>query len=213
MTNQKKPTFLSFVPYLMFKVIGPKLRPGSFKHMMDVCFIVFEKMAENFDVIASLYLEMYEEIVEKEIALAAISDSDRVLVIGCGSLPVTPLLLTMKTKAKIHAIDCDEKAVTDGLKFLTRKNLKNDITLEYADGSGFPAGNFDVIVVLYGVRNQEQVFHNLSKTMKPSARIVYRTMLDNDGKMRIDVSSFFIMKNSTQSYSLGVLDSLLLVKK
>ena len=213
MTNQKKPTFLLFVPHLMFKVIGPKLRPGSFKHVMDVCFIVFEKMAEHFDVAVSLYLELYEEIVEKEIALAAISDSDRVLVIGCGSLPVTPLLLAKKTKAKIDAIDCDEKAVNDGLKFLTHKNLRDEITLEYADGSGFPAGNFDVIVVLYGVRNQENVFQNLLKTMKPSARIVYRTVLDNDGKMLIDVSSFFMMKDSVRSYSLGVLDSLLLVKK
>lgn len=204
---------LLFIPHFMFKMIGPKLHPGSFKHVMDVCFIVFEKMAENFDVVASLYLEMYEEIVEKEIALAAISDSDRVLVIGCGSLPVTPLLLSMKTKAQVHAIDCDEKAVTDGLKFLTRKNLKDAITLEYADGSGFPAGNFDVIVVLYGVRGQELVFDTLSKTMKPSVRIVYRTVLKNDGKPLINISSFFTMKDSVRSYSLGVLDSLLLVKK
>ena len=197
---------------IVFENIGKKMKPGSFKTVMDVGFRLFEKLSQKFSVLADIYLNMYSEIIEKEITLANISSTDRALVIGGGALPATPFLLAQRTQATIVSIDRDKKAVQQGKKFLTRYHLDKNITMMHADGQTYPVNSFTVIIIVYGVKHQPNVLRHIAETMNPTARVIYRTVLDENGKSPLDISPYFTIKKSVRSEAFGYLDSLLLLK-
>lgn len=208
--------FFSFSSKIIFTEIGGKLRPGALKGFMDFAFSIFEKVAHNFKILSSNYLNLYEEIVENEIKLGDITSKDTVLVIGCGSLPSTAALIYKKTKASITGIDVDPKATKRAVAFLDNLHLKNKIKIDNADGLNYQLKNFDVILILYGVKKQKQIFEKLSKEMKKDARIILRCPSDTSDKIveeNIELDSYFIVKDNVTSRSLGTVDSFLLLKK
>lgn len=95
----KKLTEKSFyiLKRIFFEKFGSIFPGGSFKNVMDSLFVLFEKVSINFPLIASNYLDIYQEIVKEEIDMANISSADRILVIGSGSIPSTPIILAKKT--------------------------------------------------------------------------------------------------------------------
>lgn len=205
-----------FIQRLFFEDIGPKFHVGTFKNLMDILFVIFEKLCRNFDVISEFYLDIYKEIVEKEIKLAKISSKDDVLVIGCGSLPATSVLISMKTNSYVIAIDNDLKATEDAIFYVKEHNLEGRIKIECADGLLCPVRKFDVILVMYGVKRQKEIFENLAKNMKDNARIIFRTAIDSKGRLtgeKIELSDYFMVKGCVRSTSLGLVDSFLLFKK
>ena len=148
--------------------------------------------------------------------MSNIKSKDLVLVIGGGSLPVTPALVTIKTKANIVVIDIDQKAIKKSSKFINDLNLKEKIKLEHADGLNYPVEKFSVIFVVYGMKREKKVLNYLSNNMNQRARIIFRTTLDalnSKKKDRIDLSSIFNVKDHISSESLGRVDSFLLCKK
>jgi 2-polyprenyl-3-methyl-5-hydroxy-6-metoxy-1,4-benzoquinol methylase len=206
----------SFMRRLFFEDIGPKFRVGTLKNLMDILFVIFEKLCHNFDFISRYYLDIYQEIVGKEIKLAKISSKDNILVIGCGSLPTTSVLIAMKADVDIVAIDNDSKAVKEAINYTNKHHFENRIKVEHADGLFYSIEKFDVIFVLYGVKRQKELFRHLAKNMKNTARIIFRTAIDTNGQLtgeKIVLSNYFIVKDCIRSKSLGLVDSFLLFKK
>ena len=105
-----------------FKRILPKL--GLFfdieklKKIVDLSYIIIERLSLAFPMVADDYLAFYEELVEGEIRLANITQADKVLNIGSGPIPATSILLDRKTGASITCIDIDKKTVEQAKKFL-----------------------------------------------------------------------------------------------
>ena len=206
--------FLSLHHYLIFKYIGPKMRADSLKDLMNLSFVLFEKIAYKFEIIVSFYLKIYEEMVEKEIKMSDVSSEDSVLVIGGGSIPITPMLISTKTGANVTSIDIDQKAIKLSSKFIENLSIKNKIKFEHADGSNYPVERFNVIFLSYGVKGEKEVLSHLSSNMIPKARLVFRTTLDFiNNKNKIDFLHLFNVKNHVCSKSLGRIDSFLLYKK
>jgi len=223
--------FFSLFIYIFYRQIGTKFRTDALKFFWDIFFVVLEKIGFKFDVISSNYIKLYDDIVEKEICMAKISSKDRILVIGCGSLPATTALIAMKTKAEITTIDTDLKAAHEAsyffkdtdLKaaheasyFFKNLNLERQITVEHADGLKYPISKFDVIFVLYGVQQQKEILNYLAENMQDTTKIIFRTVCDTQGRLSnksIDVSRLFLVKDHVSSEYLGSVDSLLLLKK
>ena len=207
--------FLSFARYMFFEEISPKFRKESLKKFMDFSYVVFEKFVNKFDVISYNYLKLYAELVEKEINMANISPEDSILVIGCGSLPSTSALIAMKTDADIVSIDNDQKAINDANSFLKNLDIDDKIKLECADGLYFPVDDFDVIFILYGVKQQENILKYLFDNIKDDTRLILRTATDVEGKIQggmIDFSNLFVIRDHVESRFLGQVNSLLLSK-
>lgn len=208
--------FFSLFIYIFYRQIGTKFRTDVFKFFWDIFFVVLEKIGFKFDVISSNYIKLYDDIVEKEICMAKISSKDRILVIGCGSLPATTALIAMKTKAEITTIDTDLKAAHEASYFFKNLNLERQITVEHADGLKYPISKFDVIFVLYGVQQQKEILNYLAENMQDTTKIIFRTVCDTQGRLSnksIDVSRLFLVKDHVSSEYLGSVDSLLLLKK
>ena len=111
---------LSFSRFIFFDIISDKFNAAPFKNFMDYLYVIFEKIAYSFKILSENYLMLYDELIKKEIVMAQITKKTNVLVIGCGSLPVTPILIALKTDADIIGIDYDKKAVDRAINFINK---------------------------------------------------------------------------------------------
>ena len=208
--------FFSLSRIVVFEVIGAKLKPGSLKGLMDYLFVIFEKISRNFKFLSDLYLDLYEEIINNEIKIGDIKKNDSILVIGCGSLPATTVLLYKKTRANILAIDIDPKAVRKAKLFLKENHLDKKIMIENKDGLNCDFSIFDIIFVLYGVKKQRKIFEKISNDINDKTRVIFRTAKENEDKIekvKIDLGNNFRISKKISTYSLGPIDSFLLAKK
>ncbi|HUS99243.1 MAG TPA: hypothetical protein VMY59_02885 [Candidatus Thermoplasmatota archaeon] len=201
---------------IIFKQIGKKIPTNALKNIMDLFFMLFEKVGCKFEVISEIYLKLYQEIVTKEITMAQISDQDRVLVIGSGSLPATPAIIAQNTHAQTISIDKDCTAVKEAMQYVTAHHLEQTLSIQYANGLTYPVGEFTVIVVLYGVKQPTELFSHLADHIDQKTRVIYRTITDTHGRIKdktLDISQHFLIKNQIHTETLGSLESFLLMKK
>ena len=201
---------------LIFKQIGKKIRTNALKTIMDVFFIIFEKVGCKFDIISNIYMLLYQEIVTKEITVAQISSQDRVLVIGSGSLPATPALIVQNTHARTISIDKDCNAVKEAIQYVKNHQLDDLLSIQCADGLTYPLEQFSIILVLYGVKKPAEMLRHLANSIDRNTRVLYRTITDSHGKIMdktIDLSEGYQIKDHVHSEAFGSFDSFLLIKK
>lgn len=216
MKTNKSCHLCSLLQRMFFKDVGGKFRPGSFKKTIDLGFRIYEKTAGCFNFLSLQYSSIYDGTIDKEISIAEISSDDRILVIGCGSLPATVYLLHKKTGACIVGIDTDIKAVNKAKKYLKQLNVDNYCTIINTNGSEFPVNNFDVIFIAYGVRKQQDIIQHLSEKISSSTKIIFRIPTESEDTIKnedIDITKYFIIKDRVESVTLGSVTSLLLQKK
>jgi precorrin-6B methylase 2 len=206
---------LSFAKKIFFD-LSPKFRTGSLKYFVDHTYVYLEKIAFKFDFLASYYIDLYDEIVEKEVSMADISENDYVLVIGCGSLPATSILIKRKTNARTVSIDIDPNAVKNALVFLQSHKPPINIELEEANGLFYKLEQFDVIFLLYGIKQQNEMLDTISNKMKGTSRVVFRSSEDmvNQTFGGLDfLKEKFTVDQKVTSDSMTSLVSYLLLKK
>ncbi len=122
----------------------------------------------------SLYANFYREVVNNEIKLAAISERDRVLNIGCGGIPFTAILIARLTGARVWAIDCDKQAVEVARRCVAAQQLENLVTVVHLDGTDIIPFDFDVALVALQARPKEAILENLLQSSDSKARLVFR---------------------------------------
>lgn len=216
MANSVIEGLLSFSRFIIFKVISPKVNTAYFKNFMDFAYSFYEKIAISFEILSNNYLELYDEIVEKEIKMAQITKNSNVLLIGCGSLPATTALIGEKTQANIVSIDYDMKAFQNAKDYFKNSKIKSNIKIVYADGHNYPVKDFDVIFVLYGMKKQKDFLVQLSKKIENNTRIVLRTSQDTLNEFiggTEFLSKWFVIKDCIHSERIYTTDSYLLMKK
>jgi len=217
MKNNKQRCLFSFAYIIFLNYISPKFHTSSFKKFMDYTYIIFEKIAVNFEMLNICYINLYQELVEKEVKLSNISYDDSVLIIGCGSIPATSILVSKKSNAKkIVSIDYDLKAIKNAIKFTNSSNFNKNLKFEHANGQNYSVKTFDVIFILYGIKKQDKILEYISKNLKNTTRIIFRTT--NDSLIHIlggkgFLEKYFKIEKSICSEKLNDTISFLLKKK
>jgi precorrin-6B methylase 2 len=206
----------SFLQTIVFKQIGNKMPTNALKGVMDIAFIVFEKVGCKFEIISSIYLKLYHDIVLKELSMACLTKDDQVLVIGSGSLPATPALIAQNAQVTIVSIDKDRTAVKNAVSYVKNHHLDNRLSIEYADVLQYSVERFTVVFVLYGVKRPREVLVYLASHIHENTRVIFRAITDAQGKVAdqtIDILKHFSIKGKVHSETLGSFDSFLLMKK
>jgi protein-L-isoaspartate O-methyltransferase len=206
---------VSYIRYLFFEKNATKFRPGALKTFMDFLFIVFEKVGYSFKFVIRDYIASYEAIVLKEIQLGSVSSKDTVLVIGGGSIPATALILADTAKAQCVVLDTDAKAVQHAITCVTNLDFQDKISIEVGDGAKYKVDGFDVIFVLYGVKNHTSVLQHLAKNITSQVRVIFRVIDDPESKMPDTtlLSGLFSVKDVVKTTVFGPMCSYLLLKK
>ena len=216
MSHRPLAWLLSSLQKIAFEYIGSLVQTNSFKGFMDLLFIILEKVGSKFQVVSALYLDLYRDIVSKELALLQLSKNEKVLVIGGGSLPATPMLITMTTGARIDLIDKDPEAVATGQQFIQTYHLEGKLKVINANGLEYPMASYDVIIILYGVKQPEKVLEYIASQVSEKTRIILRVITDEQGTIgdkTLDVTKHFNIKGRVRSTTLGSFESLMLQKK
>ncbi len=168
----------AWIQRFFFQEVSPKFRVDSLKNLMDSLYVLGEKIAAPFPFLHNLYLGFYEDLVDKEVKMASITSRDKVLVIGGGPIPATSMLITLKTHAYTTTLDVDSNAIVRASKVIEMHGLKDKMSCVEADGVGYPVDEYDVIFILYGVKQQREILRYVATHMKNEARVVYRTTED-----------------------------------
>ncbi len=207
---------LSALQTIAFEYIGSLVQTNTFKDFMDLLFIVLEKAGSKFHAVSVLYLDLYRDIVSKEVSLLKLTEDEKVLVIGGGSLPATPILISMTTSSNIDILDKDPKAVATGQQFIRSYHLQDKLKVINANALQYRMASYDVIIILYGVKQPNKVLEYIASQVSEKTRIVLRVITDDQGNIgdkRLDLTKLFVIKGRVRSTTLGSFESLMLQKK
>jgi len=139
---------------------------------------LFWYIAERLSGISNFIEELYEKTVgieyRKEIDKFNLSKSKKILHIGCGSYPITALILAEMNGIKIVAIDHNEKCVKIARKVLEQKNMNGKISAELGEGLNYPLKGFDTIIASGGVQPNIQVINHILENSDKKCKIIIR---------------------------------------
>ncbi|AUX10800.1 hypothetical protein AArcSl_3194 [Halalkaliarchaeum desulfuricum] len=113
---------------------------GVLKHV----FAGLEQSFASLPWLFELLVELYRPLVRREMAIADVDASDRVLAVGCGALPYTAALIAECSRATVYALDCDRDAIADARRTLTRSGSGARIELVAGDGAQLSPTSLDV---------------------------------------------------------------------
>lgn len=133
-----------------------------------------EKILARFPWLVRLYAAPYKRIVARELAEAAINETDTLLQIGCGAIPFTAIHLAALSRAHIIAIDNDAAAVTQARQLITALGLNSRIEIRQAEGTEVACGNCNAVFVALQARPKAAILAHLLNTCPPGARFIFR---------------------------------------
>jgi len=154
---------------------------SSFKeHLMNTLTNILWRgidiLAENFPIIASRY---YQKIIGKEYQREYhqfnISKDDSILHIGCGTYPLTELMLsTTCTPKRIQGIDNRKQATRIAKKYIATQNQSQGITIDYGDGIKYDLEGYSTIIISSCASPKTPILNHLIKNALPNTKIILR---------------------------------------
>jgi len=184
------------------------------KKLIDLIFILAEKIVVKLNKLLPFYLDFYEDMVENEIILADISKNDKILHIGCGPIPATSILVAKKTKAHVTGIDNKIISVKQASNIISSQNLSDKIKIIHADALDFSLENFDLIIISQGVKPYDKILKRISSDMNKDGRVVLRTTSTQNGKLTekdVFLNDLFNVDKIIRQEKNGLLISVLLL--
>lgn len=146
------------------------------KKWHDKLFIFTEKFLSS-SILGDAYIKFFERATLEEFEMVDICEDDEVLHIGCGALPNTLISLAKNIPAHYTGIDRDEEAVEIARRVVRRYNLTN-VRIEYGDAMDYPLNGYDLIIISFGVGEEEKVFERIRREAKEGAKVIYRKQWD-----------------------------------
>jgi len=138
-------------------------------------FVFLELLARKINFFYIGLSKYRKNVISKELKIVNVSSKDKVLFIGCGLLPSTPMIIAEeKVAGKITTIDRSRKTVKMAESYVSKKGLSDKIKIEYGDGASYPVENFDIIFLAGDVWPLEPILKNLSSNMKKNAKLICR---------------------------------------
>ncbi len=183
------------------------------KYLHDITIRYLEKLLWKSRLLTNLYISFFENMTLKEFSNVDIKDRANVLVIGCGAIPNTLIILGKKKKWNIVGIDKDTNAVEKARELLTRYKLDDHVRVEEGNGLTIDLNEFDLVVVAHGVEPKERILERIAKDTNIDSIIMYRTTWDSlnfiYGKEKIPKG--LVEKNSY--YRSDLIKTIMLVKR
>ena len=158
--------------------------------------------------------------VLNEVKKARISKSDKILVIGCGIFPSTPIIIAEELNANVTGIDNNKIAVKLAQSYIIKKGLTKKIHIEYGDGTTYTVEDYDTIFIVINVWPIGKIFNNLIKNMESGSKLICRGLKDDILEIihKEKISSKFTIDSSSDDPMLSfskypTTQSFLLIKK
>lgn len=118
----------------------------------------------------------YKDVITREILLAKIVKTDRILCIGGGICPFSAILIHQKTGAHVTVIDNNQACVPKARGVIDKLGINEHVEVVFQDGTcdSVPFENFSVIHLALQVAPMEAVFAQAAARAKIGARLLIR---------------------------------------
>ncbi|KYK21414.1 hypothetical protein AYK25_03460 [Thermoplasmatales archaeon SM1-50] len=156
------------------------------KTILDYIAIFFIKKISNYfweladtwsyknEKIAKLYNRFIGKEYQREYESCIIASNANILHIGCGSYPLTEIVLAHCSTGHIVGIDKNLQTVTQARQIIIKNKLENCVTITHGDGLDFSIEDFNVIIVSSCSLPKVQILQHLFQKAKPHSRIIVR---------------------------------------
>jgi len=144
------------------------------KKFLDHLYYMYEFLSSHIPFLAKLYIIFHESSVKKEIEMAHISSSDKILHIGCGAIPYTSIVISKETNAKVTGIDHKSRVVKLSTYYIKQRKLLDLVVIKKEEGKTCDVSGFDVIIISYGIANQDVVLQHVLDSSRAESRILLR---------------------------------------
>ena len=120
---------------------------------------------------------------QKEYEKFNICESDSVLHVGCGTFPLTEIMLARSCQATIYGIDNRTHAISAAQHYLNYQGLTDIITIEYADGINHDYAPYSVIIISSCASPKQTILDAILTTAHPNTRIILREVESHSAKI------------------------------
>lgn len=150
------------------------------KKAHDKVIFNLESMLERSKFLSNLYTKFFTKMTIEEFSMTGIDPmkNANVLVIGCGPVPHTLVILGKNTNWNIRGIDKDASAVEKARDVIRENNLEDRVKVEKEEGLNVDLKDYDLIVIAYGVEPKEKILERVLNEKSPDAKVIYRTAWD-----------------------------------
>lgn len=146
------------------------------KKLLDAAIRRTEKFCSGHPWAARVYIKLFEKMTIDEFAMVDLPKGTLILDIGCGSLPHSFITLAQTYGWRFHGIDLDRDAVENARRIIHHFGLDDQITVEVANGLTYEINSYEFIVMSHGVEPKTALLEKMGQEMKPSSRLLYRTI-------------------------------------
>jgi precorrin-6B methylase 2 len=182
---------------------------------------LFWHLVDRLSSISSFIAELYEKTVgneyRKEREEFNLSKSKKILHIGCGTYPITALILAELNGLKIVTIDRNEKRVKIARKVLEKKNMNGKISAEVGDGINYPLNGFDTIIVSGCSIPKIQVINHILQNSDKKSKIIIRESYYKDKLIKDIIKNFndvkIIKKINNHAFRTSIWESFYIIKR
>ncbi|MCL2842973.1 MAG: rRNA adenine N-6-methyltransferase family protein [Oscillospiraceae bacterium] len=144
-----------------------------------------ERLATKTAAVYWIASQYYRTVIEREIALANITESDRILWIGGGVCPLSAILIHQITGAKVTVIDNDPQCIPHAEQMVARLGLDEHIQVLCQDGLhlDLPLSEYSVIHFALQVSPMDCVFACVDEQAAAGTRMLIRRPKKQLGKL------------------------------
>jgi hypothetical protein len=137
--------------------------------------ILNNNMGRLLDFVKSIFITENYKIVQKEAEMLGVHNTEKLVMVGCGSLPETILFLAENTDIPhIIGIDNSNEAIVMAGNILEVMGHKKRVRLMCARKETFDFSGADTISIASVIRDKNVVLRQIAKTAKKGTKILVR---------------------------------------
>jgi predicted GNAT family N-acyltransferase/precorrin-6B methylase 2 len=121
------------------------------------------------------FYERFDFLVRREIALLADTRPQRVLFIGSGSLPISAILMHLRTGLPVDCVVQDADAVPVSRQVVEKCGLSKLVRIQGSADAGCDVSDYDLVVVGILAQPKRAILKKLRKRCRPGCEILCRT--------------------------------------
>lgn len=166
-----------------------------FKNIINPSIRYLEKLMCQINVFGKSYGKwFYNKMIQSELDMANLKKGANVLMIGCGSLPITAMHLSNKG-FNVTGIDNDDKAITNAEQFKKSNHFQGDIQFKKQDALTMDYSTFDAIWVAFSIHPKTEILAKIYDQLQEGGKIIYRNPGKHIKRLYSTVDPYLFSKN------------------
>ncbi len=132
-------------------------------------------ISRNADDTDYMLYERFVRLIQAESSLSAMASSKRVLFIGSGPFPISPILFSNLVGAEVDCYDKSEEACVTSRQVIDQLGLTGRVNILNVSGENGLVNNYDAVIIALLAQPKDQILNNIWKNITDDTKVICRT--------------------------------------